>query len=64
MAVPKKRTSHSRSKMRRSINDRLTPVQVSYCPECGEPKLPHHACVSCGKYKAQQVIKVEEYTAK
>lgn len=52
MAVPKKRVSHSRTKMRRSINDRLTAPQCSVCPECGEPKLPHHACMSCGKYKS------------
>ncbi|MGN1071325.1 MAG: 50S ribosomal protein L32 [Bradymonadia bacterium] len=64
MAVPKKRVSHSRTKMRRSINDRLTAPQCSVCPECGEPKLPHHACMSCGKYKSVQAIKVENYTAK
>ena len=56
MAVPKKRVSHSRTKMRRTINDRLTAVQVAPCPECGEPKLPHHACMSCGKYKDAKVI--------
>jgi large subunit ribosomal protein L32 len=54
--------SHSRTKMRRSINDRLTAVQVSSCPECGEPKLAHHACMSCGKYKNAQVIEVKEYS--
>ena len=59
MAVPKKRMSHSRTKMRRSINDRLTAVQVSSCPECGEPKLAHHACMSCGKYKNAQVTEVK-----
>ena len=64
MAVPKNRVSHSRTKMRRSINDRLTAPQCSVCPECGEPKLPHHACMSCGKYKSVQAIKVETYTAK
>ena len=64
MAVPKKRVSHSRTKMRRSINDRLPAPQCSVCPECGEPKLPHHACMSCGKYKSVQAIKVETYTAK
>ena len=64
MAVPKKRVSHSRTKMRRSINDRLTAVIPSVCPDCGEPKLPHHACMSCGKYKTVQAIKVQEYSAK
>ena len=30
------------------------------CPNCGEPKLPHHACMSCGKYKDTQAIEVKE----
>lgn len=60
MAVPKKRVSHSRTGMRRSINDRMTPVQVSICPACGEPKLPHHACMSCGKYKDEQALDIKE----
>ena len=60
MAVPKKRVSHSRTNMRRSVNA----VQCSVCPECHEPKLPHHACMSCGKYKNTQAVKVEEYTSK
>ncbi len=59
MAVPKKRVSHSRTMMRRSINDRLTAVQTVPCPDCGEPKLPHHACMSCGKYKDAQAIEVK-----
>lgn len=61
MAVPKKRKSKSRTMMRRSINDRLEKKQFSYCPDCNEPKLPHHACLSCGTYKGKQVIRVEEY---
>ena len=30
------------------------------CPECGEAKLPHHACPSCGYYKGRKVIETEE----
>ena len=60
MAVPKKRVSHSRTKMRRSIHDRLPVPQLSACPECFEPKLPHHACLQCGKYKdASNLVKVK-----
>ena len=64
MAVPKKRVSHSRTTMRRSINDRVSKPQISFCPDCGEPKAPHHACLSCGKYKGKDVIPVVEYAAK
>ena len=37
MAVPKKRVSHSRTNMRRSVNDRLTAVQCSVCPSATNP---------------------------
>jgi len=41
--------------MRRS-HDRLTVPQLSVCPKCNEPKLPHHACQACGFYKGRLVI--------
>lgn len=28
---------------------------VSLCPQCGEIKLPHHACPVCGYYKGRPV---------
>lgn len=59
MAVPKQRTSKTRRDKRRS-HDFMTPVQVSTCPHCHEPKLPHRICPSCGMYKGRQVIQVEE----
>jgi len=59
MAVPKKKTSKSRKNMRRA-HDFLTPPNVSSCPQCKSPKLPHRACPSCGMYKGKEVIKVED----
>jgi large subunit ribosomal protein L32 len=58
MAVPKKKTSKSRQGMRRS-HDRLTPPNFGICPSCGEPKLSHRVCTSCGQYRGRQVIAVE-----
>ncbi len=55
MAVPKKKTSPSRRKMRRS-HHALKKVASMECPQCGEPKLPHHLCQACGQYKGRQVI--------
>ncbi|HEX5774148.1 MAG TPA: 50S ribosomal protein L32, partial [Geomobilimonas sp.] len=52
MAVPKKKTSKSRKNMRRA-HDFLTPPNVSTCPQCKAPKLPHRACPSCGTYKGK-----------
>ena len=58
MAVPKKRTSKSRKRMRRA-HDALTAPNLSACPRCGEPKLPHRVCGSCGHYRGRQVFEVE-----
>ncbi len=38
---------------------------LSLCPQCGEMKLPHHACPQCGYYKGRPVkaAKAEEAKA-
>jgi large subunit ribosomal protein L32 len=55
MAVPKKKTSKSRRNMRRA-HDALKSVGHAECPNCGEPKLPHHICGACGFYDGRAVI--------
>src|SRR5207244_826969 len=30
------------------------------CPQCHQPKPPHYTCLTCGTYKGQEVIAVEE----
>jgi large subunit ribosomal protein L32 len=56
MAVPKKRTSKRRKGMRRA-HDHLTPTAASMiCPSCGELKLMHHVCSSCGTYRGEQIL--------
>ncbi|MFZ3208913.1 MAG: 50S ribosomal protein L32 [Geobacteraceae bacterium] len=55
MAVPKKKTSKSRKNMRRA-HDFLTAPNVSACPKCKAPKLPHRACAACGTYKGKEVL--------
>lgn len=59
MALPKRRHSHSRTRKRRS-HDALTTPKVGACSECGEPKMPHRLCGSCGTYKGREVIKLDE----
>ena len=54
MAVPKKKTSKSRRNMRRAHHG-LPSVSVIECPNCGEVKLPHHVCGSCGHYDGREV---------
>jgi large subunit ribosomal protein L32 len=59
MAVPKRRKSKSKRDKGRT-HKKLTAPSVSTCPECGEAKLPHQACPSCGSYKGRKVIESEE----
>ena len=58
MAVPKKRTSHSRKGKRRS-HLALKKISLAKCPECGEPALPHRVCPSCNRYKGKLVLPLE-----
>ena len=62
MAVPKKKISKSKRDMRRS-HLALTPTNYVACPNCGETKLPHHMCPSCGMYKNRQVLKQKNVEA-
>ena len=55
MAVPKSKITKSRRGMRRS-HDALKGVNATECANCGELKLPHHVCNSCGYYAAKEVI--------
>ncbi|KAJ3068108.1 hypothetical protein HDU98_008716 [Podochytrium sp. JEL0797] len=49
-AVPKKRTTHGKKRLR--MNSKwLRPMRnIIQCPLCGSPSLLHHACKSCMKY--------------
>ncbi|MFC1515459.1 50S ribosomal protein L32 [Thermodesulfobacteriota bacterium] len=59
MAVPKRKVSKSKRDKRRTHQKVAVPT-VTECPQCGEAKLPHHACPSCGTYKGRTVIETEE----
>lgn len=58
MAVPKRKPSHSRQRMRRAYNSVLKMPELGVCPQCGAPYLSHRVCPSCGYYKGRQVITV------
>lgn len=32
--------------------------QAGKCSNCGEPRMPHRVCMSCGQYGDKQVIEV------
>ena len=59
MAVPKRKTSKSKRRKRRT-HQKLTAPNVTNCPQCGEAKLPHHVCPDCGNYKGRDVIEPKE----
>jgi large subunit ribosomal protein L32 len=46
--------------MRRAHHDKTTVPNVTPCPKCGEPKLPHRPCTYCGSYRGRDVLVVEE----
>ncbi|MFO7964887.1 MAG: 50S ribosomal protein L32 [Desulfobacterales bacterium] len=59
MPLPKRKTSKSKRDKRRTHQKTSAP-NVTRCPQCGESRLPHHACPSCGTYKGRSVAETEE----
>ncbi len=61
MAHPKRKHSKSRTRKRRSqYYGSLDQPETMACPNCGNTKLLHRACPSCGHYRGRQVIEAEE----
>lgn len=56
MAVPKRRTTRSKSKMRRAQHDKVTAPTIYPCPNCSEPSVAHRVCASCGYYKGSKIV--------
>lgn len=59
MAVPKRRTSKSKKRMRRT-HDKAKPPTLSPCPKCGEMRRPHRVCPNCGFYNGERRIEIED----
>lgn len=59
MAVPFRKVSKTRKRMRRSHNA-LTADTLVKCPNCGTMIKPHRACPECGYYKGKEVVKMTE----
>ena len=58
MAVPKRRKSKSKIRMRRA-HHKAPLAAVKACPQCGAPQESHRVCPSCGYYRGRQVLSVE-----
>lgn len=59
MALPKRRHSNRRTRLRRT-HYKLSVPAVGTCPRCREPRQLHHACPSCGYYNGRQVINIKK----
>jgi len=55
--LPKKKTSKSRTRIRRS-HHRLDAVNYSVCKRCDHAKLPHAACENCGYVNPNITLKL------
>lgn len=58
MAVPRNRLSNARKNIRRSHHAKK-PMNLVPCRQCGEQKLPHTICQSCGVYRGRTMITKE-----
>ena len=59
MAVPKRKKTPPKRDMRRANHDKVTPVQIIACQNCGEATRPHRACGACGFYKGKKAVAVK-----
>ena len=59
MAVPFRRVSKTKKRMRRSHLALSVPGMVT-CPNCGEMTLSHRVCPNCGFYAGKQVVVKKE----
>jgi len=56
MANPKRKISRSKRDHRRANwFDGMKATQLTTCDHCGEQKLPHRACPSCGYYNGTSI---------
>ncbi|MCP4230708.1 MAG: 50S ribosomal protein L32 [bacterium] len=59
MAVPKRRTSKEKQRKRATFY-KIKGVSPTTCPNCGEVRLPHRICPTCGYYKGKEIVKPRE----
>ena len=59
MALPKRRHSKARSRIRRA-HHALVRVGTTVCPRCDAVKEPHCVCSNCGHYAGREVVNKEQ----
>jgi large subunit ribosomal protein L32 len=63
MAVPKKRRSKSKKRIKRACW-KIDEPNLRPCPKCGAKTMPHQVCPECGYYKNREVIQIKEKGSK
>lgn len=65
MIGPVKKISKRKGAIRHSawrtkvIKKLVKKTQICSCNHCGEPKLYHRVCASCGFYRGQQILTIK-----
>ncbi len=59
MAVPKRKSSRSKQKIR-AASHRWHAPKLNSCSNCGSAVPSHIVCPSCGTYKGRKIIEVAE----
>ncbi|MEL6316015.1 MAG: 50S ribosomal protein L32 [Pseudomonadota bacterium] len=57
MAVPRTKVTRMKRNQRRA-HDAIALIASVECPNCYEPKLPHHVCGACGYYAGREVVAI------
>lgn len=57
MPNPKRRHSKTRGRKRRT-GWAMDAMNIIPCASCQQPKMPHHICPHCGKYKGREVLDI------
>lgn len=58
MPVPKRKQGRISTATRRASHKLGAPAK-SVCPQCHQPKLPHHVCAECGYYDGKEIVETE-----
>lgn len=58
MPLPKRKFSRSRT-LKKRAHKGYKLRQLSGCPQCNQPKIPHRVCPVCGYYRGKQAIEIK-----
>ncbi|MEK9129779.1 MAG: 50S ribosomal protein L32 [Patescibacteria group bacterium] len=63
MALPTQKRTKS-SKRIKTSTFALKKQRLAICAQCKKSVLPHHACLNCGHYNNQEVLKIKTKSKK